>query len=70
VLDVPTLIVWGTADVFFDLKWAYWLKDAIRCAREVVEIPGAKLFWPHERSAELARHLRRHWAAHPDSSGG
>jgi pimeloyl-ACP methyl ester carboxylesterase len=28
-LTVPTLVVCGTGDVFFDLKWAYWLRDTI-----------------------------------------
>jgi pimeloyl-ACP methyl ester carboxylesterase len=28
-LQVPTLIVWGLQDIFFDVKWAYWLKDTI-----------------------------------------
>ena len=28
-LAVPTLIVWGLKDIFFDKKWAYWLKDTI-----------------------------------------
>jgi pimeloyl-ACP methyl ester carboxylesterase len=60
-LDVPTLIVWGTADVFFDVKWAYWLRDTIPGAH-VVEVPGAKLFFPHERPDELSAHIRRHWA--------
>ena len=32
-LDVPTLIVWGTGDEFFELSWAYWLRDAIGGAR-------------------------------------
>ena len=27
-LTVPTLIVWATQDMFFDLSWAYWLKSA------------------------------------------
>jgi pimeloyl-ACP methyl ester carboxylesterase len=61
-LEVPTLIVWGTADTFFDVKWAYWLHDTIPGARDVVEVAGAKLFFPHERAPELAAHLRRHWA--------
>jgi pimeloyl-ACP methyl ester carboxylesterase len=64
-LQVPTLIVWGTADRFFDRKWAYWLRDAIPGASEVVEIDGGRLFFPDERAAELAAALRRHWAAHP-----
>jgi pimeloyl-ACP methyl ester carboxylesterase len=62
-LGVPTLIAWGTGDVFFDVKWAYWLRDAIGGAREVVEIPDGKLFHPDERAAELAPHVRRHWQA-------
>jgi pimeloyl-ACP methyl ester carboxylesterase len=62
-LDVPTLVVWGTADEFFELRWAYWLRDAIGGAREVVEVPGAKLFWPDERPHDLVPHLRRHWEA-------
>jgi pimeloyl-ACP methyl ester carboxylesterase len=65
-LDVPTLIVWGTGDDFFELRWAYWLRDAIGGAEEVVEIPGAKLFWPDERPDDLVPHLRRHWAAAAD----
>ncbi len=60
-LHVPTLIVWGTDDVFFDVKFAYWLRDLIPGAGEVVEIPGGRLFFPHERAAELASHIRRHW---------
>lgn len=61
-LRVPTLIAWAANDVFFDLKWAHWLRDLIPGAREVVEFPGAKLFFPHERAAELAPHIRAHWA--------
>lgn len=62
-LHAPTLIVWATDDQFFDLKWAHWLHDTIPGAREVVEIAGAKLFFPHERAADLAPHIRRHWNA-------
>jgi len=29
-LQVPTLIVRGLQDFFFDKKWAYWLRDTIR----------------------------------------
>jgi pimeloyl-ACP methyl ester carboxylesterase len=62
-LDVPTLIVWGTGDTFFDVKWAYWLRDTIAGAQDVVEVAGAKLFFPHERPDALVAPLRRHWAA-------
>jgi pimeloyl-ACP methyl ester carboxylesterase len=64
-LEVPTLIVWGTADTFFSRKWAYWLRDTIPGAADVVEIDGARLFFPDERAAELTAALRRHWDAHP-----
>jgi pimeloyl-ACP methyl ester carboxylesterase len=67
-LRVPTLIAWGTDDQFFDLKWAYWLQGMIPSAREVIEITGGKLFFPHERAAELASHLLCYWAA--PASGG
>ena len=63
-LQVPTLIVWGTGDALFRPKWAYWLRDTIPGATEVVEIDGGRLFFPDERAAELTAALRRHWAAH------
>jgi len=64
-LQVPTLIVWGTGDLFFRRKWAYWLRDTIPGATEVVEIDKGRLFFPDERAAELTAPLRRHWDAHP-----
>ena len=64
-LQVPTLIVWGTGDRFFHRKWAYWLRDTIPGATEVVELDGARLFFPDERAAEFTAALRRHWDAHP-----
>ena len=64
-LDVPTLVVWGNADVFFDLKWANWLRDTIPGVREVVELEGAKLFFPFERAQEFAAAVRRHWETPP-----
>lgn len=64
-LKVPTLIVWGTGDKFFPRHWAYWLRDAIPGATEVVELDGARLFFPDERATELTTALRRHWDAHP-----
>ena len=64
-LQVPTLIVWGAGDKFFRRKWAYWLRDTIPGATNVVEIDGARLFFPDERAAELTAALRRHWDTHP-----
>src|SRR5215813_8499084 len=64
-LQVPTLIVWGTGDTAFRLKWAYWLRDTIPGATEVIEIDGGRLFFPDERATELTAALRRHWDEHP-----
>ncbi|MFD1540245.1 alpha/beta fold hydrolase [Nonomuraea guangzhouensis] len=61
VLAVPTLVVWGTGDVFFDVSWAHWLRDTIPGVKEVVEIEGGRLFFPDERAGELVPHLRRFW---------
>jgi pimeloyl-ACP methyl ester carboxylesterase len=61
-LDAPTLIAWGTDDPFFELKWAFWLAGAIPGARPVVELEGARLFWPEERPDTLGRLLLDHWA--------
>ena len=65
-LEVPTLIVWGTGDIFFRRKWAYWLRDTIPGVTQVVELDGARLFFPDERAAELTAALVRHWSASPE----
>jgi pimeloyl-ACP methyl ester carboxylesterase len=59
-LTVPTLIAWATHDVFFDLSWAYWLKNLIPGASQVIEIDG-RLFFPEERPGDLIDALRKHW---------
>ncbi len=61
-LEAPTLVAWGTADQFFEIKWAHWLRDTIPGVQEIVEVDGAKLFFPDERADELVPHLERHWA--------
>jgi pimeloyl-ACP methyl ester carboxylesterase len=63
-LSVPTLVVWGTGDRIFHKRWAYWLKQTIPGVTEVVELDGARLFFPDERADELVVQLRRHWARH------
>ncbi len=62
-LEVPTLVVWGTDDVYFDVRWSRWLADAIPGARRRIELEGARLFFPEERAATLNDELRRHWQA-------
>ncbi len=60
-LQAPTLLVWGTGDAVFDIKWAYQLRDMIPGARDVIEVEGAKIFFPEERPGDLVPHLLRHW---------
>ena len=62
-LQAPTLVVWGTDDVYFDVKWARWLAETIPGTRRVVELDGARLFLPDERWSQLNDELRAHWAA-------
>src|ERR1700756_2527673 len=45
-LKAPTLIVWGTDDVYFDVKWSHWLGDNIPGTRRRVELQGARIFFP------------------------
>lgn len=60
-LDVPTLIVWGLADIFFDRKWAYWLKETIPGAERVIEVPDGRLFFPEDRPDALADPMLKFW---------
>jgi pimeloyl-ACP methyl ester carboxylesterase len=60
-LKVPTLIVWGLEDIFFDRKWAYWLKHTIPSAERVVEVPDGRLFFPEDRPESLTEPMLRFW---------
>jgi pimeloyl-ACP methyl ester carboxylesterase len=62
-LQVPTLIVWGLQDVFFDKKWAYWLKDTIPGARRVIEVEDARLFFAEDRPDALAGPALDFWGS-------
>jgi pimeloyl-ACP methyl ester carboxylesterase len=64
----PTLIVWGTADEFFDVAWARWLAATIPGTVRSVELAGAKLFFPLERPEEFNRELRSLWAESEDTT--
>ena len=63
-LQAPTLIVWGTDDIYFDVKWADWLAAAIPGTRRNVRLDGARIFFPEERWSEFNDALRRHWHEH------
>jgi pimeloyl-ACP methyl ester carboxylesterase len=61
-LKAPTLIVWGTDDVYFDTKWAAWLAKTIPGTRKRVELSGARIFFPEERPEQLNEEIRAHWS--------
>ena len=60
-LNAPTLIVWGTDDIYFDVRWSRWLAETIPGARRRIELDGARIFFPEERAAEFNREVRTHW---------
>jgi pimeloyl-ACP methyl ester carboxylesterase len=62
-LQAPTLIVWGTDDIYFPVKWAYWLANTIPGAAEPVELVGARIFFPEERAEVFNKLLRDHLLA-------
>lgn len=62
-LQAPTLVVWGTDDIYFDVKWSKWLADTIPGTRRRIEFEGARIFFPEERWQEFNRELREHWLA-------
>jgi pimeloyl-ACP methyl ester carboxylesterase len=62
-LKAPTLIAWGTDDVYFDVRWSHWLAKTIPGTRKRIELEGARIFFPEERAVEFNRELRSHWLA-------
>ena len=60
-LTVPTLIVWGTDDVYFDVEWSKWLAATIPGTRRRLEFEGARIFFPEERWTDFNKALREHW---------
>jgi len=60
-LTVPTLIAWGTDDVYFGVEWSKWLAETIPGTRRRIEFEGARIFFPEERWTEFNKALREHW---------
>jgi pimeloyl-ACP methyl ester carboxylesterase len=67
-LTAPTLIVWGTGDMLFNIKWAQRLANLIPSTTSVTTIAGARLFFPDERANEFIPLLQQHWAALQNST--
>jgi len=61
VFEAPTLIVWGTDDVYFNEKWGRWLAETIPGTRRYIELKGARIFFPEERWQEFDNQLRLFW---------
>jgi pimeloyl-ACP methyl ester carboxylesterase len=62
-LQAPTLIAWGTDDIYFDLKWSHWLEEAIPGTKQRLEFDGAHIFFPEERPLEFNDAVQAHWIA-------
>src|SRR5262249_53161637 len=62
-LKAPTLIIWGTDDVYFDVKWSHWLAETILVTRSRVEFKNDRIYFPEERWEDFNRELREHWYA-------
>ena len=62
-LHAPTLIVWGTDDAHFPVRWAHWLAEAIPGAKPPVEVAGTRSFFARERAQLFNTLLRDHLAA-------
>jgi pimeloyl-ACP methyl ester carboxylesterase len=60
-LQAPTLIVWGTGDVYFGVKWGRWLSETIPSTGKYIEVKGARIFFPEERWQEFDKELRLFW---------
>jgi len=53
----PTLIAWGTDDIFFEVKWSHWLEKAIPGTKRRVDFEGARIFFPEERTSEFNKEV-------------
>jgi pimeloyl-ACP methyl ester carboxylesterase len=60
LVQAPTLIAWGTEDIFFDLSWSHWLQNTIAGSRRL-EFKGGRIFFPEERANEFNEVVRAHW---------
>jgi pimeloyl-ACP methyl ester carboxylesterase len=63
-VQAPTLIVWGTDDVYFPLEWSHWLARTIPGTKRRLDLQGARIFFPEERWSELNPQLMAHWLEH------
>jgi pimeloyl-ACP methyl ester carboxylesterase len=60
-VQAPTLIAWGTDDVYFGLEWSHWLEKTLTGTRRRMELKGGRIFFPEERASEFNEAVRTHW---------
>jgi pimeloyl-ACP methyl ester carboxylesterase len=60
-LTTPTVIVWGTGDIFFDERWSHCLADTVPGTRSRTSLQGGRLLLPEERPHEPNREILRLW---------
>jgi pimeloyl-ACP methyl ester carboxylesterase len=63
-VQAPTLIAWGTDDIYFELKWSHWLAKTIPGTKKRVELHSARIFFPEECWSEFNAELRTHWTTY------
>jgi len=62
-VQAPTLIAWGTDDIYFPVEWSHWLAQTIPGTKWRVEFKGARIFFPEERWRDFNHEVRAHWDA-------
>lgn len=60
-LEIPVRMLWGTGDILFHEKWAYWLDATIPTSTGVRLVAGAKLFFTEEFPELVIEEARRLW---------
>jgi pimeloyl-ACP methyl ester carboxylesterase len=53
-MNAPTTLIWGTADQYFPLEWAYWLLERVGSPSLLHVIPAAKLYMHFDRPQTVA----------------
>lgn len=60
-LHVPTLVIWGTGDIFFGAEWSRWLQATIPGIKQRQELEAGRLFLPEERAHEVNEAILGFW---------
>jgi len=61
-LRVPIQVIWGDADLFFDVEPSLnWLRQNLPTLSKVTVVPQAKLFFPEEHPKLVCKLLEEFW---------